>query len=1590
MRKGIKILRKVFTAAVLLLVVLPLTLSLLLHIPAVQNFVVRQAVRMVSDKLETTVAIGRVDVGFLGKVRVSGLYVEDYQQDTLLYVGKLDAFVTSLGLFGGGVGLSRGEIADAKLYLRETPEGVMNIKQIVDRLSDPDKPKKGNFRLSMAKASIENMDLCLERRKRRNPPYGIDFGHMHLYGITARIDDFLIDGQAISVDIQAFRAEERSGFVLEHLAGRFFLTSGCIGFEDATLATAKSFVSIPSISLAAHSWADYKEFTGEVRIEGTIRSTQLSTDDVAYFSPGLRDWHTTLSRIDLEVTGEVDDLKGRIGSLCVGGDTYLTADLAVRGLPDIDRAWFDLNIPRLSTTASAADSLARGIAHKPLPDKVVQMLSHAGRMDLSARFRGSLASFDVQLGAQTGVGDLACNVELKPLRKGFSSVRGDVSTRDLRLGDLLGRTDLLGNATLSARIDGVLGRGYADANVIGNVSQLGFNGYVYDSLRLDGRLRNKQFDGLITARDPNLDFDFSGLVDLNDSIPRYDFTLALRRADLVRLHVNRRDSLSQLAARLSARGSGRSLDDMNGRIRVTDVVYRYNDKELRADSLTVRGVNSADSKYVELRSDFADATFRSKTSYREVFEYLRQSAWKYLPMLDRRGRADAARKAGPSVADDYSLLSVDIRKFNPVADAVAPGLQIADGSMLRLLFNPASNKLSFRASSEYVERKRLLATRLNVNASNQGDSLAVYASAEDLYAGALHLPHLSVTGGAKQGLVQLSTGFNDTVRKISGLVGVRAGIAEEDGPNGRVVDVHILPSHITRGDKTWRIFARRIQLDTAQVVIDRFYVMNSGQELMLDGIASRNADDSLTLRLRNFDLAPFSQVADRMGYGIEGFSSGEATMTAVLGGGEIAADILIDSLSVNGVAGPPLRLTSQWDPARNRARVLVANRVKRDTLVRGFYAPREMRYYARLAVDSLDMSLLDPVLSGVISSTQGLASAELELRGQRREADLKGRIRVTGLRTKVDFTQVTYSMPEAVLDVKDNRFHAANVPIFDAEGNRGRFDFDMSLEHLSNITYDVRVAPRGMLVLNTVEQDNDAFYGKVYATGTARISGGKGSVEMDIAATTDDNSTFFMPLSSKSNISNADFVIFEKPQTADTTDNLARKKQAFERRRKQKSAAGSRMNIALALNVLPNVEVELTVSGNTIRARGEGALNMQINPRSNVFEMYGDYTISDGSFLFSLQNILSRKFIIEPGSTIQWTGSPVNAMLDIDAVYKVKASLQPLLQGTSDRLAADRSVPVECVIHLGDRLTDPAVTFDVRVPASDPETQTIIANALNTPETVDMQFLYLLLFKSFMAENSAAAQNIGASVSYNTGLEFLANQLSNWLSADDYNIVIRYRPRSDLTSDEVDFGLSKSLINNRLFVEVEGNYLIDNKQAVNSSMSNFMGEAYITYLIDRAGALKLRAFTQTIDRFDENQGMQETGIGVYFKEDFNNFRDLRRRIKERFTNKKRQARRAAKRAAAAEAASAAEPDHGSSGEHGAVPSPAPASTAAVPAPTTGASPRAASASSSSAAAPARISHEAGVAPTTGTFTPASAALPALPAASGAAKEQARE
>ncbi|MFQ8803888.1 MAG: hypothetical protein ACLR8Y_00495 [Alistipes indistinctus] len=129
----------------------------------------------------------------------------------------------------------------------------------------------------------------------------------------------------------------------------------------------------------------------------------------------------------------------------------------------------------------------------------------------------------------------------------------------------------------------------------------------------------------------------------------------------------------------------------------------------------------------------------------------------------------------------------------------------------------------------------------------------------------------------------------------------------------------------------------------------------------------------------NFDLTPLSQITDRQGYRISGFTSGSADMAAALGRGVLYANIAFDDIRVNDI---PMRNTvfrSKWDFNAQRALFELADRQQQTPIVQGYYQPSERYYRADVQLDSIDLALLDPVLKGAIRDSRGTANAALRL-----------------------------------------------------------------------------------------------------------------------------------------------------------------------------------------------------------------------------------------------------------------------------------------------------------------------------------------------------------------------------------------------------------------------------------------------------------------------------------------------------------------------------------------------------------------------------------------------------------------------------------
>lgn len=1489
----------VISAILLLLIFLPISATLILSIDRVQNYIVQRAADFASEYLDSRVSIGRIDIDLLSKVHVYDFYVEDPEKDTLLYVNEAEARIASLDIKGEGLRFKDAKVKGAEFNLREMSSGQLNIHPIVQKLTKKD--GQNNFKMYID--NIEAHESCFryERLVHRNPEYGVDYFNLEISDVSATLEDFAVERSVVSSRVTNLSACERSGFVIGNLATYFKVDNGDIIFKDFAVKTEESQIIIPDFIIDGKDWLEYKDYINQVKMRGRVERSSLSTNDLGYFAPGVRHWGLEVYDATGEFEGVVSDFEATLQQAKLGDGTIVEADAHIIGMPDWQESEYIVGIKSLHTTSSDIELFMQSVTGKEPHAKVKSIIDNLKTADIRGTFGGKLYSFRTTGNITTGEGVVSADVTMNRTGGGRHALAGSVTTDNLHLGRIL-EINKLGTLDSKIAATGSIGRGGVVSNIDINISDIGLGRNRFHNIKAQGDIDKDRYTANVQADDENLGFNLSGIIDLGAHIPSYEVMLNLRNADLNALGINKRDSISRLSLLMGLDIDGHTLDDMDGTISIANMRYTYPNGELQSDRMSAEIRGDEEIKDIEITSDFADIQFQSRANYSEIGDYLVNALKRYVPLLYDTDTTTANDVAVTSAANyDYSMLMVHTHEeLNELLDAVAEGMLLAPNTELSLVFSPQNNHITLQLGSEALEYKGVILADANVDIKNDRDSLLMWVNSKAVYLGSRRImPNFNISGMAHENLINISADFKDSESQQSGLLAMSAKFSRDAKSRRRSVHIDVSPSHFTTKTHQWELYAGGVDIDSSRIAIRELHIARPEQQLIIDGVASRDRRDSISLYLDNFDLSPLSAFISRWGYDISANTYGHATVRSALHNPQINARIDLNDITVNGIEAPPQLLTSNWDFERNRARVIIRDSRSLDTVIRGYYQPQGNRYFAEAKVKDVELALLQPVLNGIISDIHGTASAEANIRGEGRMATLQGKAIVDSMDVHVDYTNTRYRAPRGELTIKDNHFIADRIPVYDEEGNLGHYSMDISLEHLSNITYDIDIEAKDMLVFDTDAKQNDLFYGHVYASGRASFRGDKRGMKMDIEGTSAPNSKFYMPLSGKEDVTYADFVRFKEPvvQGRDTSQFLTRRMMAHERRSRAVNTSGGIMDMDITLNILPNVEVQLVIDptvGDIIKGKGSGQLTMHIVPTANIFEMSGDYTISEGTYLFTLQNVINKLFTVKPGSSIQWTGDPLGAELNIDAVYSTKASLKPLLGNSTQGADISRAVPVNCYIELKGALMSPEVNFDVEVTNVAPEIQTIVHSALNDQQAIATQMFWLLAANTFSAEDTGS---MGASLSATTGFELLSNQLSNWLSGDNYNIVLRYRPRTELTGDEVDFGFSKSWFNNRLIVEVEGGYLSDAASKATQNASNFVAEGFITWLIDPDGAFRLKGFTQTIDRYGENQGMQESGIGLYYGESFNTFADLGRSIRNRFTNSERQQRRRERREA---------------------------------------------------------------------------------------------
>jgi hypothetical protein len=514
-------------------------------------------------------------------------------------------------------------------------------------------------------------------------------------------------------------------------------------------------------------------------------------------------------------------------------------------------------------------------------------------------------------------------------------------------------------------------------------------------------------------------------------------------------------------------------------------------------------------------------------------------------------------------------------------------------------------------------------------------------------------------------------------------------------------------------------------------------------------------------------------------------------------------------------------------------------------------------------LDSLQLNVLNPLLTGVVTRMQGFGNGKVAVTGSLQQPEIQGRLAIKDGGCKIDYLNTYYSFsPTIVVDTKSISFE--NMVLTDTLGNRAFVEGVIHHDKLKDFNLDLKLYPRDFLALATTSKHNDTFYGTAVASGVVKVNGPFNDINLDISALTRQGTNMTISLNKSATVKDNDFIVFINNADESEEEEIVEEL--------KKSNFGLKLNVNATDDA--NLKIILPSDLGTIDATGNGNVQMS-TATAEDFKMFGDYTIKGGRFQLKLMELVSRTFTLKSGGTLSWSGDPTDGRINATGSYSVRASLSSL--GIQvDSTSSNSNVNVECLIHMNGALLNPTFTFGMRLPnASEDITQTVFSLVDTTNQAVmAQQALSLLVLNSF--------QYIGNGVGDMSIFNILGGGMQMNIT-DNINLGLNYHAGDANSYDEYQVALRTQLFQNRLTIETNVG-MMTSYDAANAS--SIVGEFDMYYKLTNDGRLQGHFYNHSNYNSNFNSASFDRrapytqGLGLSYGRSFNTLRDL---LKKRST-----------------------------------------------------------------------------------------------------------
>ena len=1454
--------------------------------PAVQTFIVEKAVAKIKEATSADITFSQIhfkpftrlvidDIAVIDKAPIAP-QPGDVPIDTLFRAGNISITFSLSSLLGGeGLHFSQARIRNAQINLVLEGEQVnlgrmfgLEAKEDTTAVEDREFFSIGDVRIENMGYSMYNYGperIVPEGTYRENgEQVGIDWTDLEVKDINLKGKNLKMRGKVIGGNLLEMSFKERSGFNCRHISGDVRAGNGNVIIRNLKIRDDYSDLVLPFFAMRYAGATAFADFLNQVHLEGKIDNSFLDFKTLTFFAPTLE--NTGLrANVSGQVSGPVSNLQLKNVKVNMDDRSFAgTLNGRISNIPDIYEMRIDARLSACMFSSRGVDRLVNAWTAERIDfakfakgQRFMMDCNVEGRLN-HLRVIPHINSLDGNMEA-----DLQFNHLIDPMRP--IRLKGLIRTRDLNAGKIagmeaLGPVSMEASASLLIPVDG---KSSMSAHIDSlKIRKLNLLGYDYQGIAAAGDLTSDYFDGKLICNDPNLNFLFQGLFTLvhdqqKDRNSSWKFYANIGHADLHALKLDSRP-VSRLRLRTAANFNTNEQKDINGKISIDGIMLENASGTHNIGNVEISADLKDNISRMKFKSSFLDGSFTGSASPIVFLEDLKAVTLnRDLPVF---GETDNTFSGNRYEMNFEFSDSRDLFSF------LMPGLYIAEGSSFRLRLD-SKGSATARIKSQRIAYRDKFIKDMDASFSNDDSSLN-----GNLYGNMVTIGNQISIDGARLSLYadnnRIGLGFNYGENAEDGNKGEVLALGElgRDHSGDLSVNVNILPSGLRINSADWDISESEFSVADGHVRIKGFAFTSGDQGLRLDGCLDRAGTDTLKVALERFGIGLLNPLLpDNMQLG--GNATGQATIISPISLPNIDMDLVCDSTAIGGVQLGLLSAKCHLNQTFKRFEASISNvymdRMNLDG--RLFYTPSSQMLEADAHLDKFNLAIAKPFVGEIFNAIGG------ELSGNLRYDSTPGRFRISSENLYLDngllsllFTNVPYNV-SGPLEIDTEGAHFRGISIKDRENGKGTLDGSILFGGFTHPELDLRASVTSLECLNVDQKQSPYFYGHIYGSGSAHIHGPFSSLVLDIDATTEKTGDLHIPIPNTSTAGNTDLLRFkgiEVPVEVDPYEEMIKKFKDIESR-----AADFAIN--LRVNATPGVTAYIEIdkaSGNVLSARGSGMV--ELNSSATRFDINGDYNISGGNYKFVALGIASRDFEIKEGSTIKFNGDIMDSNLNIDAVYKTKASLSTLI---ADTTSVNTRRNVECGIQITDKLRNPRIGFSIDVPDIDPTIKSKVESALSTQDKIQKQFLSLIISNAFLPDEQSGIFNTSTILASNLS-EVMSGQLNNILQRLNIplDLGLNYQP-NDRGNDVFDVAVSTQLFNNRVIVN--GN--IGNRQYTTSgSNTDIVGDIEIEIKLDRKGSWRLNLFSHSADQYTNYlDNSQRNGLGMAYQVEFNGISD---------------------------------------------------------------------------------------------------------------------